>query len=175
MSGNEQTPYTQQRQFSGQDPSDANYEIEFSSSDPMILAYPVLLLADDNQALLIAVAETLRTRFIVAGVLSNGTSVLNEIAALAPDIAILDISLGDMTGFELATELRVRCYPAKIIFLTFHEDVDFVSAAFDLGASGYVFKSRLTEDLIRAIDVVSRGGRFEPFPPDSANRPQMRY
>lgn len=141
----------------------------------MILAHPVLLLADDNPALLIAVAETLRRRFIVAGVLSNGTSVLNEIAALAPDIAILDISLGDMSGFEVAAQLRVRCYPAKIIFLTFHEDVDFVSAAFDLGASGYVFKSRLTEDLIGAIDVVSSGGRFEPFPPNSANRPQMRY
>jgi DNA-binding NarL/FixJ family response regulator len=139
----------------------------------MILAYPVLLLADDNPALLTALAETLRTRFIVAGVLSNGTSVLNEIAALAPDIAILDISLGDMTGFEVAARLRDRCYPAKIIFLTFHEDADFVSAAFDLGVAGYVFKSRLTEDLIRAIDVVSSGGRFVPIPPDSANRPQL--
>jgi DNA-binding NarL/FixJ family response regulator len=150
-------------------------EVEFSLGDRMILAHPVLLLADDSPALLIAVAETLRTRFIVAGVLSNGTSVLNEIAALAPDIAILDISLGDMTGFEVAAQLRVRRYPAKIIFLTFHEDVDFVSAAFDLGASGYVFKSRLAQDLIRAIDVVASGGRFEPIPPDSANRPQMPY
>jgi DNA-binding NarL/FixJ family response regulator len=140
-----------------------------------ILAYPVLLLADDNRDLLIALAETLRTRFIVAGVLSDGRSVLNEIAALAPDIALLDISLGDMTGFEVAAQLRVQCYPTKIIFLTFHEDVDFVSAAFDLGASGYVFKSRIAEDLIKAIEVVSSGGRFEPFPPDSANRPQIQY
>ncbi len=140
-----------------------------------ILAYPVLLLADDNRALLISLAETLRTRFIVAGVLSDGRSVLNEIAALAPDIAILDISLGDMTGFEVAAQLRVRCHPAKIIFLTLHEDVDFVSAAFDLGASGYVFKSRMAEDLIKAIEVVSSGGRFEPFPPDPAKRPQMQY
>jgi DNA-binding NarL/FixJ family response regulator len=43
-----------------------------------------------------------------------------------------------MTGFEVARSLRDRGCPAKIIFLTLHEDADFVNVAFDLGASGYV-------------------------------------
>jgi DNA-binding NarL/FixJ family response regulator len=91
-------------------------------------------------------------------------SVLDQIDAISPDIAILDISLGDLTGFEVARRLRDRGCPAKIIFLTLHEDADFVKAAFALGASGYVFKSRVTEDLIRAVDAVSIGSRFVSIP-----------
>ncbi len=124
------------------------------------MACPVLLLADDNAALLTTLVETLRAKFKVAGTLPNGTSVMDQIATISPDIAILDISLGDLTGFEVARRLRDRGCPAKIIFLTLHEDADFVNAAFALGASGYVFKSRITEDLVSAIDVVSGGGRF---------------
>jgi DNA-binding NarL/FixJ family response regulator len=130
----------------------------------MIVAYPVLLLADDNAALLAILMEKLRTKFKVAGALPNGMSVLDQIDAISPDIAILDISLGDLTGFEVARRLRDRGCPAKIIFLTLHEDADFVKAAFALGASGYVFKSRVTEDLIRAADTVSIGSRFVSIP-----------
>jgi DNA-binding NarL/FixJ family response regulator len=50
--------------------------------------------------------------------------------------------------------------PAKVIFLTLHEDMDFVSAAFGLGASGYVFKSRLSTDLETAMSTVLSGGHF---------------
>ncbi len=145
-----------------------------TSKEAMIVANPVLLLADDNAVLLTILVEELRTKFRVAGALLNGMSVLDQIAAISPDIAILDISLGDMTGFEVARSLRDRGCPAKIIFLTLHEDADFVNVAFDLGASGYVFKSRVTEDLIRAIDVVSSGGRFAPSPTNRfANKPLM--
>jgi DNA-binding NarL/FixJ family response regulator len=70
-----------------------------------------------------------------------------------------------MTGFEVAKRLRKRDPVAKIIFLTVHEDIDFVSAAFDLGASGYVYKSRVTEDLTAAIDIVLAGGQFASRPP----------
>ena len=79
-----------------------------------------------------------------------------------PDLIILDISLGDMTGFEVARRLKKSGNTAKIIFLTVHEDIDFVRAAFDLGASGYVFKSRISSDLITAIDTVLCGvpGKF---------------
>jgi DNA-binding NarL/FixJ family response regulator len=128
--------------------------------DTRIVAAPALLLADDNPALLTTLVEMLQTGYRVLAALPNGTSVLDDIATLGPDIVILDISLGDMTGFEVARRLKDRGCSAKIIFLTVHEDVDFVSAAFDIGASGYVFKSRVTEDLAKAINVVFNGGRF---------------
>src|SRR5271156_1761038 len=101
----------------------------------------------------------LQTEYKVVAALPNGTSVLDQVAFLSPDLVILDVSLGDLTGFEVARRLKDSGCPAKIIFLTVHEDVDFVNAAFDLGAFGYVFKSRVTEDLTRAIDTVFNGGR----------------
>jgi DNA-binding NarL/FixJ family response regulator len=125
-----------------------------------LVAPPALLLADDNPALLRTLVEMLRTEYRVIAALPSGSSVLDQIAVLGPDLVILDISLGDLTGFEVAKRLKDSGCPAKIIFLTVHEDIDFVTAAFDIGVRGYVFKSRVTEDLTRAIDAVSNGGQF---------------
>jgi DNA-binding NarL/FixJ family response regulator len=139
--------------------------------DTQIVAVPTLLLADDNQALLTTLVEMLQVKYRITAALPNGTSVLKQISALRPDIAILDISLGDLTGFDVALRLRDSGCPAKIIFLTVHEDIEFVSAAFEIGACGYVFKSRVTEDLIKAIDIVFSGGRFASIaPPATSHR-----
>jgi DNA-binding NarL/FixJ family response regulator len=125
-----------------------------------IVPHPSLLLADDNPALLETLIEMLQPSYRVAAALGSGASVLEEVSEFCPDLVILDISLGDLTGFEVARRLRDMACPAKIIFLSVHEDIDFVNAAFDLGACGYVFKSRITTDLTKAIDIVSSGGRF---------------
>ena len=125
-----------------------------------IVAHPSLLLADDNPALLETLIEMLEPSYKVAAALCNGASVLQEVPTLCPDLVILDISLGDLTGFEVARRLKDTGCPAKIIFLSVHEDIDFINAAFDLGACGYVFKSRITADLTKAIDIVFKGGQF---------------
>ena len=126
---------------------------------------PAIVLADDNPAMLEMVVEMLQKGYNIAAALPNGTSVLNQIATLSPDLVILDISLGDLTGFEVARRLKGIGCTAKIIFLTIHEDIEFVTTAFEVGASGYVFKSRATEDLIKAIDIVFDGGRFASILP----------
>jgi DNA-binding NarL/FixJ family response regulator len=139
-----------------------------------IVASPALLLADDNPGLLTTLVEMLQTEYKVVAALPNGTSVLDQVAFLSPDLVILDVSLGDLTGFEVARRLKDSGCPAKIIFLTVHEDVDFVNAAFDLGAFGYVFKSRVTEDLTRAIDIVFSGGRFASNSPPAISQTTRR-
>lgn len=131
---------------------------------------PTLLLADDNPELLATLVEMLQTKYKIAAALPNGRSVLDQIGALAPDLVILDVSLGDLTGFEVARRLKEIGLKVKIIFLTVHEDIDFVSAAFDVGVSGYVFKSRVSQDLTRAIDIVLNGGRFSFVYPQEASR-----
>src|ERR1700692_3070802 len=113
-----------------------------SSMKTKLVAPPALLLADDNPALLTTLVEMLHTEYRVIAALPSGNSVLDQIVVLGPDVVILDISLGDLTGFEVARRLKVSGCPAKIIFLTVHEDIDFVTAAFDIGVRGYVFKSR---------------------------------
>jgi DNA-binding NarL/FixJ family response regulator len=115
---------------------------------------------DDNPALLELLVGMLRQKYTIAAALSNGAAVVDQAAALNPDLIILDISLGDVSGFEVARRLKRAGCPAKVIFLTLHEDLDFAGAAFGLGASGYVFKSRLSTDLENAIDTVLSGGHF---------------
>jgi DNA-binding NarL/FixJ family response regulator len=131
---------------------------------------PTLLLADDNPELLATLVEMLQTKYKIAAALPNGRSVLDQIGTLVPDIVILDVSLGDLTGFEVARKLKESGIKVKIIFLTVHEDIDFVSAAFDVGVSGYVFKSRVSQDLTRAIDIVLNGGRFSFLYPQETSR-----
>jgi DNA-binding NarL/FixJ family response regulator len=92
--------------------------------------------------------------------LSDGQSVLQQLATLDPDLVILDISLPDMTGFDVVRHLKRAGSTVKILFLTVHENIDLVRAAFDLNASGYVFKSRIASDLVKAIDTICDGGRF---------------
>jgi DNA-binding NarL/FixJ family response regulator len=131
---------------------------------------PTLLLADDNPDLLATLVEMLQVDYKIAAAVSNGTSVLDQIGTLHPDLVVLDISLGDLTGFEVVKRLKYSGFTVKIIFLTVHEDVEFVSAAFDIGVSGFVFKSRISQDLTRAIDVVLKGGRFSFIYPQSTQR-----
>lgn len=119
-----------------------------------------LLLADDNVEILEALADLLQPAYLVVAALSDGASVLAQAPSLNPDLIILDISLGDMAGFEVARRLKKAGIPAKVIFLTVHENIDFVRAAFDLGAVGYVYKSRISSDLVVAIDTICAGGRF---------------
>jgi len=121
---------------------------------------PTILLVDDNHAVLEVLAGMLEPTYKIAATLCNGTAVVDQAAALHPDLIILDVSLGDVSGFEVAKRLKKAGSPAKIIFLSLHEDMDFVGAAFGLGASGYVFKSRLTTDLENAIAAVLSGGQF---------------
>jgi DNA-binding NarL/FixJ family response regulator len=121
---------------------------------------PALLLADDNPAVLATLVEMLKLEYRIVASLFNGVSVLDRIDLLCPDILMLDVCLGDLSGFDVARRLRDRHSPAKIIFLSMHEDIEFVTAGFDTGAFGYVFKSRVAEDLRKAIDMVWAGGRF---------------
>ncbi len=124
-----------------------------------VVASPILVLVDDSPAFSEAVLEMLRTKYRVVAAFSDGTSALDKIGVLGPDIVILDISLGDLTGFEVARRLKLSKCSAKIIFLTMHEDTDFVSAARDVGAFGYVFKSCLT---VVALHLTKRQAP-EPF------------
>jgi DNA-binding NarL/FixJ family response regulator len=129
-----------------------------------------ILLADSDPLLFDAVFQILKhTNLTVVGLLSDGASVLHSVHDLKPDLILSDILLQDMTGCEMVRRLRHRGCKAKIVILTMHETAEFVSAAFDLGARAYVFKSRIDTDLLEAIEVVLAGGHFIPVPPAFAD------
>lgn len=111
-----------------------------------------VIVADDLPAVLKTVTELLRPSFDVVAQLSDGFSALNATMTLNPDLVILDISMPDMSGIEVARELKRLSNPAKIIFLTVHEDLDILKAALDAGGHGYVMKVLMDADLIPAMN-----------------------
>lgn len=121
-----------------------------------------ILLADDNAAVLRYVEHLLRENFEIVAALRDGKLVTRDADTLRPDLIILDISMGDVTGFDVAQELRASRCRSKIIFLSVHQEFEFIQAALDVGASGYVFKSRMHSDLPAAIDAVCHGKVFLP-------------
>ena len=126
----------------------------------MCPALPRLLLADDHPAVLAKVAGFLASVFEIVGKVSNGRELLEATERLHPDVLVVDISMPVLSGIEAAQQLKKSGTKAKIVFLTVHEDPDFVQAALAAGGSGYVVKSRLATDLICAIQEVLAGRRF---------------
>jgi len=121
---------------------------------------PRVLLADDHGLVLERVASLLMPYCEVVGTVNNGRDLLAEAQRLQPDVIILDITMPMVTGIEVAHELRESACTSKLIFLTVHQEVEMVRAAFAEGALGYVSKSRLKKDLLNAIDEVLSGHRF---------------
>ena len=99
-------------------------------------------------------------RYQVIGAVTDGESVQRAYSRLRPDIIILDISMSDISGIDVAQDLVDSGCKAKIVFLTVHEDADFINAAMGAGGSAYVVKSRVSSDLIPALDAVLSGKLF---------------
>ncbi len=124
-----------------------------------------VLIADDNPAMLLTVKQILQHDYQVVAALGDSRAVLTEVPKLNPDVVVLDISMPEMNGFEIARQLRADMCKSKIIFLTVHEELEFIRAAFDAGASGYVFKSRMDGDLQTALNTVRNDKVFIPEAP----------
>ena len=121
-----------------------------------------VLLADDNPVILNHVRRLLgrNNQYEVVAAVTDGDAVVHEYTRLQPDVIVLDISMGELSGIDVARTLVDSGCHAKIVFLTVHEDSDFLNAAMDAGGSGYVVKSRVSTDLITAIDTALSGKLF---------------
>jgi DNA-binding NarL/FixJ family response regulator len=119
-----------------------------------------VLLADDHEDFLRQLRGELDPEFEVVGTAENGEAAINAIGRLDPDVLVIDISMPILDGLQAAARLRDTQCRTKIIFLTIHEQSDYVSAAFAAGATGYVTKRHVGSDLVSAIREVFRGHTF---------------
>jgi DNA-binding NarL/FixJ family response regulator len=119
-----------------------------------------VLLVDDNEAMLAREAAALAPGCLVVGTVTDGARALAAARALHPDVIVLDISMPGMSGLEVADYLRKAGSAAAVVFLTVHEDEEFVLAAKAAGAIGYVIKPRLTSDLMVAVREAFAGRPF---------------
>ena len=119
-----------------------------------------VLLADDHEEFLAMEARLLEQDYDVVKEVNDGRSLLEEAARLEPDLLVLDISMPVLNGIEAAQQLQAAGCGARIVFLTVHDDPDYVRAALAVGALGYVVKCRLASDLLPAMKEALAGRSF---------------
>lgn len=96
----------------------------------------------------------------VIGEAAGGLEAFEKIQALRPEIAVLDISLPQLNGLDLAARLAQERPETKIVILTMHKSEEFVKRALSVGVKGYVLKDNALEDLIACIQAVHEGKAF---------------
>jgi DNA-binding NarL/FixJ family response regulator len=119
-----------------------------------------VVLADDYAAVLARVRGILGEEFEVVATAENGADAVSAVLRLDPDVLVIDLSMPVLNGLQAAFQLKDIGCRARIVFLTIHEDPDFVRAALAAGASGYITKARLSTDLVPAIREVLLGHTY---------------
>ena len=121
-----------------------------------------ILLADDHELVRRGVRSLLRAQsgWRVVGEAQNGPEAVVKAKRLKPDITIVDISMPEMDGLEATRQIQNAAPGSKVLVLTMHESDQMVRRVLEAGASGYVLKSDLAGQLVKAVRSVSRGRRF---------------
>lgn len=128
-----------------------------------------VLLVDDHTLFVEGVRSFLAVHDInVVGTAQNGPDALRKIAALGPNLILMDVQMGDSDGIE-ATRLIKAQYPElKIVMLTASEDDDTLFAALQAGAEGYLLKNMDSEQFLLQLNSLNNGDM--PLAPGLAKR-----
>ena len=121
-----------------------------------------VLVVEDFAPFLEFICSTLRKDpgLQIIGEVSDGLEAVRQAEELKPDLILIDIGLPTLTGLEAARQIRKLAPESKIVFLTQESSADVVQEALNLGARGYVVKTRAAIDLIAAVDAVLEGRQF---------------
>jgi DNA-binding NarL/FixJ family response regulator len=93
----------------------------------------------------------------VVGEAANGTQLLELLQGLAVDMVILDISMPDLPGIEVAREIKKRYPEVKILILTMHKKKEYLNDALMAGTDGYLLKEDAPKELLNAIEKIRQG------------------
>jgi CheY-like chemotaxis protein len=118
-----------------------------------------VLIADDNPAILRALADLLRSSFTIVAEARDGEMAISVIKQLRPRLAILDVSMPKMNGFEVARHLSQAQHTTRVVFLTQLTGDEFVEVARRWG-HGFVAKMRLDRDLPTGLQAALNGQFF---------------
>lgn len=87
----------------------------------------------------------------------NGAIALDLIIKEKPQMAILDIEMPKMTGFDVAKQVHHQSLSVNVVFLTMLKDEAIFNKAMDIGVKGYVLKENTVSEILRCVDAVSSG------------------
>jgi DNA-binding NarL/FixJ family response regulator len=119
------------------------------------------LVADDHPAVLEAVSTFLEKRGVkVVARTRNGDEAIAEIEQKRPQVALVDLMMPGRTGIDAARTASRSAPETAVILYTGHGEREELTEALDAGARGFLLKEAPLEDLVRAVETVSRGGVY---------------
>jgi DNA-binding NarL/FixJ family response regulator len=119
------------------------------------------VIADDHAMLRYGVRRLLEDNsdFAVVGEAADAAEALKLVLEEHPDLVLLDIGMPGMSSFETGRLIEGHCSGTRVVYLTMHEDPDYVAQAFRSGASGYLLKDTPAPRLLHALREIHRGER----------------
>ena len=129
-----------------------------------------VLIVDDHEIVREGLRSVLQKHptTVVVGDAASGDQACERAASLHPDIVIMDLSMPGLNGTDATRRLLEVSPDSRVVALTAHDEVPYVSALVNAGARAYVLKRAVVTNLFRAIDVVMDGGTF--IDPELVNR-----
>ena len=121
-----------------------------------------IFLVEDHHIMRRGLASLLRTEIgaEVVGEAKDGITALEQLGDCHPDAILMDISMPRMNGIEATRRIRQKFPRLKILILSMYNNPSLVSQALQAGASGYLLKESMVEELIQALDTIMVGKVF---------------
>lgn len=121
-----------------------------------------ILIADDHPIFrqgLVRIVEGTK-EFRLVGEAGNGREALSAIRTLQPDLAVVDISMPEMSGLEIVRAAGRENLPVEFVILTMYREEEYFQEAMELGVRGYVLKESAVTDLMQCLKSVAGGQHY---------------
>jgi len=132
-----------------------------------------ILIVDDHPIVRQGLAELVNHEndLAVCGQAEDAHQAMKAIKELRPEIAVIDISLKEISGIELIKDINVRYPNLPVLALSMHDESLYAERALRAGAKGYIMKAEATEKVITAIRKILNG---EIYVSDKRNPADIR-
>ena len=133
-----------------------------------------IVIADDHPVFRKGLMEVISSEddMIIIAEAKDGESAVKTIKEKEPDIALVDVSMPKLSGFDVVREIKKAEINTQIIFLTMHNEETLFKCALDLGINGYLLKESALENISKSIRTVNEGNYY--FSPGVSNHFMQR-
>lgn len=120
-----------------------------------------ILIVEDHRKIAEAWSDILTQQgYDVIGICSGENEALNKTKELHPDIVLMDINLKEGNGLNCTKSIKLTLPNCKVIVLSMYNDQKHLEDMFNAGAVGYVTKNSSVQEILDAIEIVVKGGKY---------------
>jgi DNA-binding NarL/FixJ family response regulator len=121
---------------------------------------PTVLIADDHQVFAESLRSLLGSTYDVVGTAKDGKDLIELALTFKPALILTDLSMPKMNGFDAMKLLDEKGIRSKFVILTMHDEKKLAVRVFRAGASAFLLKTAGADELMKALEVVMRGGHY---------------